>query len=118
MVSRRSVKCLARNTVRHRRSSLRKIGRPGQDGVVYRLSGSKSSVAMLVELKLLEKGISAYVLTATTYGMGLNADSGAFPWPTARRICAGCRMWPHRSPIVATCAGAGDQPLLSTVSGS
>ena len=41
------------------------------------LSGSgKSSVAMLVEQKLLEKGVPAYVLDGDNLRHGLNADLG------------------------------------------
>ena len=56
------------------------------------LSGSgKSSVAMLVEQKLLEKGVPAYVLDGDNLRHGLNADLGFSAWPTAPRTCAGWR---------------------------
>ncbi len=35
------------------------------------------------------KGISAYVLDGDSLRHGLNADRLGFPWPTARRTCAG-----------------------------
>lgn len=91
------------NTVRHR-SLVTAQDRPPRGKTVWftGLSGSgKSSVAMLVERKLLERASPLTFWTATTYGMA-STPTWAFPWPTARRTCAGCRMWPHCSPIVAT----------------
>lgn len=66
------------NTVRHR-SLVTAQDRPPRGKTVWftGLSGSgKSSVAMLVERKLLEKGISAYVLDGDNLRHGLNADLG------------------------------------------
>jgi bifunctional enzyme CysN/CysC len=66
------------NTVRHK-SLATAEDRTGRGRTVWftGLSGSgKSSVAMLVEQKLLEKGVPAYVLDGDNLRHGLNADLG------------------------------------------
>ncbi|MBX9983600.1 MAG: adenylyl-sulfate kinase, partial [Mycobacterium gordonae] len=66
------------NTVRHK--SLVTAGDRAIQGKTVWLTGlsgaGKSSVAMLVEQKLLEKGIPAYVLDGDNLRHGLNADLG------------------------------------------
>ena len=66
------------NTVRHSRCAMPMTGcRKGRTVWFTGLSGSgKSSVAMLVEQKLLEKGCPAYVLDGDNLRHGLNADLG------------------------------------------
>src|ERR1700722_14528906 len=66
------------NTVRHK-SLVTAEDRAVRGGTVWLtgLSGAgKSSVAMLVEQKLLEKGVPAYVLDGDNLRHGLNADLG------------------------------------------
>ncbi|MGH3961125.1 adenylyl-sulfate kinase, partial [Mycobacterium sp.] len=66
------------NTVRHQ-SSVTAEDRTARGRTLWftGLSGSgKSSVAMLVEQKLLEKGVPAYVLDGDNLRHGLNADLG------------------------------------------
>src|SRR6202000_1605046 len=66
------------NTVRHKSlvSAEDRVTR-GRTVWLTGLSGAgKSSVAMLVEQKLLEKGIPAYVLDGDNLRHGLNADLG------------------------------------------
>jgi bifunctional enzyme CysN/CysC len=66
------------NTVRHK-SLVTADDRAGRGKTVWLtgLSGAgKSSVAMLVEQKLLEKGVPAYVLDGDNLRHGLNADLG------------------------------------------
>ncbi|OJZ69288.1 adenylyl-sulfate kinase [Mycobacterium paraffinicum] len=65
------------NTVRHRSSAPAEARPRGKTVWFTGLSGSgKSSVAMLVEQKLLEKGVAAYVLDGDNLRHGLNADLG------------------------------------------
>ncbi|MHA7649471.1 adenylyl-sulfate kinase [Mycobacterium sp. ML4] len=66
------------NTVRHK--SLVTAGDRATQGKTVWLTGlsgaGKSSVAMLIEQKLLEKGVPAYVLDGDNLRHGLNADLG------------------------------------------
>lgn len=80
------------------------------------LSGSgKSSVAMLVERKLLEKGISAYVLDGDNLRHGLNADLGFSMADRAENL----RRLSHVATLLADCGHLvlvpAISPLLSTV---
>ncbi len=79
------------------------------------LSGSgKSSVAMLVEQKLLEKGVPAYVLDGDNLRHGLNADLG---FSMADRVGEPAPARPrgrHPRRLGAGRAGAGDQPARRT----
>ena len=74
------------------------------------LSGAgKSSVAMLVEQKLIEKGIPAYVLDGDNLRHGLNADLGFSMADRAENL----RRLAHVATLLADSrpnrAGAGDQ---------
>jgi len=72
-----SAQAASPNTVRHK-SLVTAEERPrGKTVWLTGLSGAgKSSVAMLVERKLLEKGVPAYVLDSDNLRHGLNADLG------------------------------------------
>jgi bifunctional enzyme CysN/CysC len=73
-----SAQAASPNTVRHK--SLVTAGDRAARGKTVWLTGlsgaGKSSVAMLVEQKLLEKGVPAYVLDGDNLRHGLNADLG------------------------------------------
>jgi bifunctional enzyme CysN/CysC len=74
------------------------------------LSGSgKSSVAMLVEQKLLEKGVPAYVLDGDNLRHGLNADLGFSMADRAENL----RRLAH---VAALFAGAGHTVLVPAIS--
>jgi bifunctional enzyme CysN/CysC len=65
------------NTVRHKSLVTTEVRPRGKTLWLTGLSGAgKSSVAMLVERKLLEKGVPAYVLDGDNLRHGLNADLG------------------------------------------
>lgn len=105
------------NTVRHR-SLVTAQDRPPRGKTVWftGLSGSgKSSVAMLVERKLLEKGISAYVLDGDNLRHGLNADLGFSMADRAENL----RRLSHVATLLADCGHLvlvpAISPLLSTV---
>lgn len=99
------------NTVRHR-SLVTAQDRPPRGKTVWftGLSGSgKSSVAMLVERKLLEKGISAYVLDGDNLRHGLNADLG---FPMADRA-ENLRRLSHVATLLADCGHLVLVPAIS-----
>lgn len=99
------------NTVRHR-SLVTAQDRPPRGKTVWftGLSGSgKSSVAMLVERKLLEKGISAYVLDGDNLRHGLNADLG---FSTADRA-ENLRRLSHVATLLADCGHLVLVPAIS-----
>jgi bifunctional enzyme CysN/CysC len=65
------------NTVRHKSLVTAEVRPRGKTVWLTGLSGAgKSSVAVLVEQKLLEKGVPAYVLDGDNLRHGLNADLG------------------------------------------
>lgn len=99
------------NTVRHR-SLVTAQDRPPRGKTVWftGLSGSgKSSVAMLVERKLLEKGISAYVLDGDNLRHGLNADLGFFMADRAENL----RRLSHVATLLADCGHLVLVPAIS-----
>lgn len=99
------------NTVRHR-SLVTAQDRPPRGKTVWftGLSGSgKSSVAMLVERKLLEKGISAYVLDGDNLRHGLNADLGLSMADRAENL----RRLSHVATLLADCGHLVLVPAIS-----
>lgn len=99
------------NTVRHR-SLVTAQDRPPRGKTVWftGLSGSgKSSVAMLVERKLLEKGISAYVLDGDNLRHGLNADLGFSMADRAENL----RRLSHVAKLLADCGHLVLVPAIS-----
>ncbi|WP_368619993.1 adenylyl-sulfate kinase [Mycobacterium tuberculosis] len=99
------------NTVRHR-SLVTAQDRPPRGKTVWLtgLSGSgKSSVAMLVERKLLEKGISAYVLDGDNLRHGLNADLGFSMADRAENL----RRLSHVATLLADCGHLVLVPAIS-----
>lgn len=99
------------NTVRHR-SLVTAQDRPprGKTAWFTGLSGSgKSSVAMLVERKLLEKGISAYVLDGDNLRHGLNADLGFSMADRAENL----RRLSHVATLLADCGHLVLVPAIS-----
>lgn len=99
------------NTVRHR-SLVTAQDRPSRGKTVWftGLSGSgKSSVAMLVERKLLEKGISAYVLDGDNLRHGLNADLGFSMADRAENL----RRLSHVATLLADCGHLVLVPAIS-----
>ena len=75
------------------------------------LSGSgKSSVAMLVEQKLLEKGTPAYVLDGDNLRHGLNADLGFSMADRAENLRRLAHIAAHSRRLRPGRAGARDQP--------
>lgn len=99
------------NTVRHR-SLVTAQDRPPRVKTVWftGLSGSgKSSVAMLVERKLLEKGISAYVLDGDNLRHGLNADLGFSMADRAENL----RRLSHVATLLADCGHLVLVPAIS-----
>ncbi|KBB22236.1 adenylyl-sulfate kinase [Mycobacterium tuberculosis] len=99
------------NTVRPR-SLVTAQDRPPRGKTVWftGLSGSgKSSVAMLVERKLLEKGISAYVLDGDNLRHGLNADLGFSMADRAENL----RRLSHVATLLADCGHLVLVPAIS-----
>lgn len=99
------------NTVRPR-SLVTAQDRPPRGQTVWftGLSGSgKSSVAMLVERKLLEKGISAYVLDGDNLRHGLNADLGFSMADRAENL----RRLSHVATLLADCGHLVLVPAIS-----
>lgn len=99
------------NTVRHR-SLVTAQDRPPRGKTVWftGLSGSgKSSVAMLVERKLFEKGISAYVLDGDNLRHGLNADLGFSMADRAENL----RRLSHVATLLADCGHLVLVPAIS-----
>ena len=99
------------NTVRHQ--SLVTAGdRSARGRTVWftGLSGSgKSSVAMLVERKLLEKGVPAYVLDGDNLRHGLNADLGFSMADRAENL----RRLAHVATLLADCGNIVLVPAIS-----
>lgn len=99
------------NTVRHRSLVTAQDRLPRGKTVWFTgLSGSgKSSVAMLVERKLLEKGISAYVLDGDNLRHGLNADLGFSMADRAENL----RRLSHVATLLADCGHLVLVPAIS-----
>jgi bifunctional enzyme CysN/CysC len=99
------------NTVRHR-SLVTAADRSARGRTVWftGLSGSgKSSVAMLVERKLLEKGVPAYVLDGDNLRHGLNADLGFSMADRAENL----RRLAHVATLLADCGNIVLVPAIS-----
>ncbi|CAM4227615.1 Bifunctional enzyme CysN/CysC [Mycobacterium basiliense] len=98
------------NTVRHK-SLITTAERPKGKTVWFTgLSGSgKSSVAMLVERKLLENGIPAYVLDGDNLRHGLNADLGFSMADRAENL----RRLAHVATLLADCGHVVLVPAIS-----
>jgi bifunctional enzyme CysN/CysC len=98
------------NTVRHQ-SLVTAEDRPrGKTVWLTGLSGAgKSSVAMLVEQKLLEKGIPAYVLDGDNLRHGLNADLGFSMADRAENL----RRLAHVATLLADCGNVVLVPAIS-----
>jgi bifunctional enzyme CysN/CysC len=99
------------NTVRHQ-SLVTATDRSSRGRTVWftGLSGSgKSSVAMLVEQKLIEKGIPAYVLDGDNLRHGLNADLGFSMADRAENL----RRLAHVAALLADCGHIVLVPAIS-----
>ncbi len=98
------------NTVRHK-SSVTAEARPRGRTVWFTgLSGSgKSSVAVLVEQKLLESGVPAYVLDGDNLRHGLNADLGFSMADRAENL----RRLSHVAALLADCGHVVLVPAIS-----
>jgi bifunctional enzyme CysN/CysC len=99
------------NTVRHQ-SLVTAADRLARGRTVWftGLSGSgKSSVAMLVERKLLEKGVPAYVLDGDNLRHGLNADLGFSMADRAENL----RRLAHVATLLADCGNIVLVPAIS-----
>jgi bifunctional enzyme CysN/CysC len=99
------------NTVRHQ-SLVAAADRSARGKTVWftGLSGSgKSSVAVLVERKLLEKGIPAYVLDGDNLRHGLNADLGFSMADRAENL----RRLAHVATLLADCGNVVLVPAIS-----
>jgi bifunctional enzyme CysN/CysC len=99
------------NTVRHQ-SLVAAADRSTRGRTVWftGLSGSgKSSVAMLVERKLLEKGVPAYVLDGDNLRHGLNADLGFSMADRAENL----RRLAHVATLLADCGNIVLVPAIS-----
>ena len=99
------------NTVRHQ-SLVTATDRSSRGRTVWftGLSGSgKSSVAMLVEQKLIEKGIPAYVLDGDNLRHGLNADLGFSMADRAENL----RRLAHVAALLADCGHLVLVPAIS-----
>jgi bifunctional enzyme CysN/CysC len=99
------------NAVRHK-SLVTAADRPpwGRTAWFTGLSGSgKSSVAMLVEQKLLEQGVSAYVLDGDNLRHGLNADLGFSMADRTENL----RRLAHVATLLAECGQTVLVPAIS-----
>jgi bifunctional enzyme CysN/CysC len=99
------------NTVRHQ-SLVAAADRSARGKTVWftGLSGSgKSSVAVLVERKMLEKGIPAYVLDGDNLRHGLNADLGFSMADRAENL----RRLAHVATLLADCGNVVLVPAIS-----
>jgi len=99
------------NTVRHQ-SLVAAADRSARGRTVWftGLSGSgKSSVAVLVERKMLEKGIPAYVLDGDNLRHGLNADLGFSMADRAENL----RRLAHVATLLADCGNVVLVPAIS-----
>lgn len=98
------------NTVRHKSSAVAAARPRGRTVWFTGLSGSgKSSVAMLVEQMLLEKGIAAYVLDGDNLRHGLNADLGFSMADRAENL----RRLAHVAALLADCGNVVLVPAIS-----
>ncbi|OBH14249.1 adenylyl-sulfate kinase [Mycobacterium sp. E1747] len=98
------------NTVRHESSAVAEARPRGKTVWFTGLSGSgKSSVAMLVEQKLLEKGVLAYVLDGDNLRHGLNADLGFSMADRAENL----RRLAHVAALLADCGNIVLVPAIS-----
>ncbi|BCO35066.1 adenylyl-sulfate kinase [Mycobacterium heckeshornense] len=100
------------NTVRHKSLVTAEDRLTGRGRTVWftGLSGSgKSSVAMLVERKLLEKGVAAYVLDGDNLRHGLNADLGFSMADRAENL----RRLAHVAVLLADCGQTVLVPAIS-----
>jgi bifunctional enzyme CysN/CysC len=98
------------NTVRHKSSVVASARARGKTVWFTGLSGSgKSSVAMLVEQKLLEKGALAYVLDGDNLRHGLNADLGFSMADRAENL----RRLAHVAALLADCGNVVLVPAIS-----
>lgn len=98
------------NTVRHKSSAAAEARPRGKTVWFTGLSGSgKSSVAMLVEQKLLEKGSAAYVLDGDNLRHGLNADLGFSMADRAENL----RRLAHVAALLADCGNVVLVPAIS-----
>lgn len=98
------------NTVRHKSSAVAAARPRGRTVWFTGLSGSgKSSVAMLVEQMLLEKGVAAYVLDGDNLRHGLNADLGFSMADRAENL----RRLAHVAALLADCGNVVLVPAIS-----
>ncbi|HZU46254.1 MAG TPA: adenylyl-sulfate kinase, partial [Mycobacterium sp.] len=100
------------NTVRHKSLVTADDRLTGRGRTVWftGLSGAgKSSVAMLVERKLLEKGVAAYVLDGDNLRHGLNADLGFSMADRAENL----RRLAHVAVLLADCGQTVLVPAIS-----
>ncbi|OCB38548.1 adenylyl-sulfate kinase [Mycobacterium malmoense] len=98
------------NTVRHKSSAVAAERPRGRTVWFTGLSGSgKSSVAMLVEQMLLEKGFAAYVLDGDNLRHGLNADLGFSMADRAENL----RRLAHVAALLADCGNVVLVPAIS-----
>ncbi len=98
------------NTVRHKSSAVAAARPRGRTVWFTGLSGSgKSSVAMLVEQMLLERGIAAYVLDGDNLRHGLNADLGFSMADRAENL----RRLAHVAALLADCGNVVLVPAIS-----
>jgi bifunctional enzyme CysN/CysC len=100
------------NTVRHKSLVTAEDRLTGRGRTVWftGLSGSgKSSVAMLVERKLLERGVAAYVLDGDNLRHGLNADLGFSMADRAENL----RRLAHVAVLLADCGQTVLVPAIS-----
>ncbi|BBY01994.1 adenylyl-sulfate kinase [Mycobacterium seoulense] len=105
-----SVQAASPNTVRHKSSAVAEARPRGRTVWFTGLSGSgKSSVAMLVEQMLLEKGTPAYVLDGDNLRHGLNADLGFSMADRAENL----RRLAHVAALLADCGNVVLVPAIS-----
>lgn len=98
------------NTVRHESSAVAAARPRGKTVWFTGLSGSgKSSVAMLVEQRLLEAGTPAYVLDGDNLRHGLNADLGFSMADRAENL----RRLAHVAVLLADCGNIVLVPAIS-----
>ncbi|MBZ4622756.1 adenylyl-sulfate kinase [Mycobacterium avium] len=105
-----SAQAASPNTVRHKSSAIAAARPRGKTVWFTGLSGSgKSSVAMLVEQKLLEKGAQAYVLDGDNLRHGLNADLGFSMADRAENL----RRLAHVAALLADCGNVVLVPAIT-----
>ncbi|OSC30636.1 adenylyl-sulfate kinase [Mycobacterium vulneris] len=109
-----SAQAASPNTVRHKSSAIAAARPRGRTVWFTGLSGSgKSSVAMLVEQKLLQKGTPAYVLDGDNLRHGLNADLGFSMADRAENL----RRLAHVAALLADCGNVVLVPAISPLAG-